>query len=169
MYKKITAALLYSTVLGSSLNAEEKSFLGLEVGYSEVQGERIDSFVNEDKDVSYGIRIGAQKNEWRSTLLYNYYDNSDSDQNVEQILGMADYFFLDNESTFKPYIGANIGYANYESSYVEDSGFIYGGQAGFVINTMGIVDLDFSYRYSLSNTDELDHIGSFIFAMNYNF
>ena len=58
MVKKITIACL-CMVLGSTLNAEDKSFMGLEVGYSEVQGERIDSFLNEDKDVSYGVRIGS--------------------------------------------------------------------------------------------------------------
>jgi len=156
MVKKIVITCL-CIALGSSLKAEDKNFIGLEVGYSQVQGERIDVYQYEDEDISYGIRIGATRGEWRSTLLYNYYDNSDSDQNVEQGLFLADYFLVDNQSSFKLYIGGNIGYANYESSFVDEDAFLYGGQVGFVIDTMEIIDLDFRYRYSLSNTDELDH------------
>lgn len=176
MVKKIGIACLY-IALGSALNAAEisdsQTFIGVEVGYSEVQGERIGLLENTDSDVSYGFRIGAQNTEWRTTFLYNYYDNSDTDQNVEQGLFTLDYFLLGNqsssESMFRPYIGANVGYANYESSFVEDSGMLYGAQAGFVVNVAETVDLDFAYRYSLSSGDALDHVGGFVFAMNYLF
>jgi opacity protein-like surface antigen len=70
-------------------------------------------------------------------------------------------------TSFSPYIGANVGFANYESSFVESDGLIYGGQAGFVVGATENIDIDLGYRYSLSETEELDHIGSFIFAVNY--
>lgn len=172
--KKIAIAGL-CMVLGSSLNAKNMSenevFIGLEVGYSEVQGERIGFFENKNSDVSYGARIGAQSDEWRAMFLYNYYNNSGSDQNLEQGLVTLDYFFMGKDSsedtTFSPYFGANVGYANYESSFVDESDMIYGGQAGLVIDVMESVDLDFAYRYSWSNGDALDHVGGFIFSVNY--
>ena len=179
MIKKIVIAGL-CMVLGSSLNAgeisENKTFLGLEVGYSEVQGERLllgedTYFENTDKDVMLGIRLGIQNEEWRTMLVFDYYDNKDSDQNVEHGLLTVDYFFLGreytSETTLTPYIGGNLGYANYESSFVDASGMTYGAQAGFIVDVSAIIDLDFSYRYSLSTTDELDHMGSFVFAVNY--
>jgi opacity protein-like surface antigen len=179
MMKKITAACL-GIVLGSSLNAAEamstKAFIGLEGGYSEVQGERVllpdnTYFENTGEDAILGFRIGAQNEEWRAALIFDYYDNTDTDQNVEQLLLAVDYMFMGSQyvstTAFSPYIGANIGYANYESSFVESDGMIYGGQAGFVIGATENIDLDFGYRYSLSDTEELDHIGSFIFAVNY--
>jgi len=176
MVKKIGIACL-CMALGSSLNAAEmtdtQTFIGVEVGYSEVQGQRIGTVETTDSDVSYGFRIGAQTAEWRTTLLYNYFDSADSDQNTEQGLATLDYFLLGGQSSsksmFKPYIGANIGYVNYESSFVDEGGMIYGGQAGVVVNVAETVDLDFSYRHSLSSTDALDHVGSFIFSVNYLF
>ena len=168
--KKVATACL-CMVLGSSLNAKNMSenevFIGLEVGYSEVQGERIGLVENTGDDVSYGFRIGAQDDEWRAMFLFNFYDNSENDQNVEQGLLAIDYFFLGDKSTFRPYMGFNIGYANYESTFVEDSGLMYGGQVGFVVVAMDTIDLDFSYRYSLSNASAFDHVGSFIFGIHF--
>ena len=79
MIKKITVALL-CTVLGSSLYADSKPFIGLEIGYATVQGDV--GYVLPDEplrdyegsDVEYGIRLGLQNEEWRTTLSYNYFD-----------------------------------------------------------------------------------------------
>ena len=105
LVRKIAVACL-CLVLGSSLNAKEmlgsETFIGLEVGYSEVQGERIGLVENTGDDVSYGFRIGAQNDEWRTMFLFNFYDNSDNDQNVEQGLFAIDYFFLGEKPSYKP-------------------------------------------------------------------
>ncbi len=53
------------------------------------------------------------------------------------------------------------------NSNVEDSGYLYGGEAGVVLNVLQQVDFDFGYRYSVSDIDKVDDIGSFIFAVNY--
>jgi len=179
MVKKIVIAGL-CMALGSALNAKDmltsKTFLGLEVGYSDVQGERIllpdNTYFDDTGDgAMFGFRIGAQNEEWRTMFLFDYYDNTDTDQNLEQGLLTIDYFFMGSEylseTTFSPYIGANVGYANYESTFVDASGILYGGQAGFVVGATENIDLDFAYRYSLSETEELDHVGSFVFAVNY--
>ncbi len=174
MIKKIAGVLLCTT-LGSSLYAENmttgKGFLGLEIGYATVQGD-IGGFFSEldhkGDAVEYGLRVGAQTSEWRTTLAFDYFDSNSDDQNVEKGYLMLDYFFLqDEKSVFRPFIGLNVGYANYESTYVDESGFLYGGQAGFVVNVAESIDLDLSYRYSLSNADALDHVGSVVFGMNY--
>ncbi len=174
MLKKVAVALL-CTALGSSLQARDdismsNTFIGVELGYVEVQG---DTFTNlsytGDYDIEFGLRIGAEKDEWRTTLLFDYYDSADNDQNVEKALMTLDYYLLNNESIFKPYIGVNIGYGNYESTLVEDSGLLYGGQAGIVINAAEMINLDVSYRHSLSGTDVFDHIGGVTFALDYLF
>lgn len=176
MVKKIAMTLL-CTVLGSSVYAGNfstaKGFIGLEVGAATVQGDKAPDFFNDNFDyegdaIEYGVRIGAQTHEWRTTLAFDYYDSSDDDQNVEKGYLMFDYFFLaDEEAAFKPFIGANIGYANYESTDIEGSGFIYGGQVGFAYNVAESLDLDLSYRYSLSDADALDHVSSIVFGFNY--
>ena len=107
--------------------------------------------------------------EWSRPCIVGDYDCADNDQNVEQLLMTVDYFVLDNDSAFRPFIGLNIGYANYESTFVEDSGFTYGGQIGFVVDVAEMVNIDLSYRYSLSSVDAFDHVGGVIFGVNYLF
>jgi len=187
MVKKIGIALL-CTALGTSLYArddisESKPFIGLEIGYATVQGDVGGFFPGdiirdyEGSDIEFGIRIGAQKDEWRTTLSFNYFDGEEDGkkQNYEKGLASIDYFFLSsNESSLQPFIGVNVGYINYESTNdIDMSGFIYGAQAGVVLSVTDNIDLDLQYRYSLSNATQddhdasLDHIGSIVFGINY--
>jgi len=182
MMKKLAVTLLCMT-LGSTLYASEdiftsKTFIGLEVGYAEVQGAVghmdddtvvIDPNFVGDYDVEFGFRIGAQNDQWRTTFIFDYYDSSDNDQNIEKGYLTLDYFILEKESAVRPYIGVNVGYANYESSYVEDSGILYGAQAGIVLEVAEMINMDLGYRYSLSDIDTLDHIGSVVFGVHYIF
>ena len=171
MVKKIAAALL-CTALGSSLYAgnisEGKGFIGLEVGAATVQGDTLAGFDYDGDAVEYGLRLGAQTDEWRTMFLFDYYDSSSDDQNMEKGFLTLDYFFLqDSASSFRPFIGVNVGYINYESTLVEDSGLAYGGQAGFIVNVSESIDLDLSYRYSLSDMNVMDHTASIVFGINY--
>jgi opacity protein-like surface antigen len=187
MIKKIGITLL-CVALGTSLYAREdislsKPFIGLEIGYATVQGDVGGFFPGdvfrdyEGSDVEFGIRIGAKKDEWRTTLSFNYFDGEEDgkEQNYEKGLASVDYFFLNsNGSKLQPFIGVNVGYINYESTNnIDMSGFIYGAQAGIVVSITDNIDLDLQYRYSLSNATHddrdasLDHIDSIVFGINY--
>ncbi len=171
MVKKIASVLL-CTALSSSLYAgnvsEARGFIGLEVGAATVDADTFYELGYEGDAVEYGFRLGAQTNEWRTMFVFDYYDSSDDDQNMEKAFLMLDYFFLqDDNSAFRPFIGLNVGYVNYESTYVEDDGFLYGGQVGFIVNVAESIDLDLSYRYSLSDANAVDNMGSIVFGVNY--
>jgi opacity protein-like surface antigen len=175
MMKKTAVALLTGMTLTSMVYAEsspgDRKFIGLEIGAGSVQGDTIGAPNHEGDAVEYGIRLGAQTNEWRTTFLFDYFDSSDDDQNVEKGLLTVDYFFYNSgtEMNVRPFIGVNLGYANYESTFFDDSGFLYGGQAGIVIGITPDIDIDLSYRYSLSEIDVMDHAASFTFGVNYLF
>ena len=144
MVKKIGMALLCTAALGTTLSARDdistsKPFIGLEIGYATVQGDiGYEDFFGrpwierdyEGSDIEYGIRIGAKKEEWRTTLSYNYFDGDEDGkkQNYGKGLASVDYFFLSsNQSNFQPFVGVNVGYINYESTNdIDMSGFIYG-------------------------------------------
>ena len=191
MVKRIATVLLCST-LGSILYARDdisqsSPFIGLEIGYATVQGAvynesgvfPIYESDYEGSDIEFGIRIGAKKNEWRTTLSFNYFDGDEDGrkQNYEKGLASLDYFFLfsnQEKNNFQPFIGLNVGYTNYESTgNIDMSGFIYGGQIGILFSVAENIDVDLMYRYSLSNATqedrdaELDHIGSIVFGINY--
>jgi len=173
--KKTVAALLAGMALGSAVYADsapgDRKFIGVEFGAATVQGDTLYAPDHDGDAIEYGIRIGAQSDEWRTTFLFDYFDSSDDDQNVEKGLLTVDYFIYNDQAQLnvRPFIGLNIGYANYESTFFDDSGFLYGGQAGVVIGITPEIDLDLSFRYSLSEMDIMDHTSSFTFGFNYLF
>ena len=171
MVKKIAIALL-CVALGSTVYAREISesqkFIGVEVSITEVQGEQPS---DKSDDVSYGVRLGAQNDQWRTMFTLNYFDSGE--HNVEKLFLSVDYFFMKTDVydsyALQPYLGVNVGYMNYESVGVDASGFLYGMQGGVVLDVMDRVGLDIGYRYSLSSADELDHTGDVVFGLNYQY
>ena len=178
------ATLLLSTLLATTLYGQNevssgKPFFGLEVGYATVQGDvgglLPDSIISnyEISDVEFGVRMGAQQDAWRATFGFNYFDGTEDGkaQNYEKFTGSLDYMFLkSNKSMIQPFIGANIGYINYESTNnIDMSGFIYGVQTGVVLSVTEHIDIDVQYRYSLGvdSEDAFDSIGSAVVGINY--
>jgi len=173
----LTGLVLVSCVLADEITVGEK-FIGLEVGYNKIQGSRymtpgdVDTYFEfyEGEDVEFGVRIGAQNDEWKSTVLFDYFDSQDHDQNTEKLLLLVDYSLWNtqvNDIEIKPYLGANVGYMNYESTLIEESGFLYGTQAGVALSLSEIIEVDLSYRYSLMSMDTVDHTESVFFGLNY--
>ena len=210
MVKKIAIALL-CTALGTSLSArddisESKLFIGFEL-----DGTKTDTSVNffdapnlgydisDNTVIDYGIRLGAEKDEWRTTLLYTY-GNDDKDGHEETMHKgsiLLDYFIWNSGSTdynIKPYLGAHVGYMNYELvdnnlrgtginvTVADDGGVFYGGQAGVAMTFSDMIQIDISYRYSFTALDDmaydeyrspyllessLDNMSSIAFSINY--
>lgn len=176
MMKEMVVAITLGLGLVTASCADDtfssSKFIGVEVGATSLQGDIGGIFATPDNKVNgieYGLKVGAQKNIWRTTLILNFFDKDD--QNTEKFVGAFDYFFLnkhDNVSQMiEPYFGLNVGYINYESTGIDESGLLYGGQAGLVVNLDDSVDIDLSYRYSLSTVDSFDHSGSVILGLNY--
>jgi len=163
-----------SMMIGSSLyaaghNDKVQGFLGLEVGVATVQGERLNDYNHQGDAVEYGVRLGALSDEWRATFTFDYFDSTRDDQNVEKSLFLLDYFFFESDSVIgvRPFIGANVGLINYESTGVDVNSFVYGGQAGILFRVDESVDLDVSYRYSLPRSEHVNNLGSIVFGFNY--
>jgi len=173
MVKKITAVLL-STMIGSSLYAgnydtQSKGFLGVEVGNASIDGDKLDGLKHEGSAVEYGLRFGSQSNEWRATFAFDYFNSTSDDQSVEKGFLMVDYFLFnsDTDLNIRPFVGANVGLINYESTLVDATDFVYGGQAGVILGVTESIDLDLSYRYSLSGSTKVNDLGSIVFGLNY--
>ncbi|CAA6819450.1 MAG: Unknown protein [uncultured Sulfurovum sp.] len=175
MMRKI-GIVLFCTVFVGTLYArditESQKFIGIEAGISEVQGgiaSEIDGSTS--KGTTFGLRVGARAEEWRTLFSVNNFD--DEGRNVEKLLLAVDYLFLGEDAlvdyAMQPYIGLNAGYANYESLGVDEDGFLYGGQAGIIVDIVEELSLDIGFRYSLSSSDALDHTQDIIFGMDYKF
>lgn len=124
-------------------------------------------------DVEFGIRLGAENTEWRSMLLVNYFDSSDDDQEYWKVQGTFDYLLLQDNTSFHPFIGINLGYISYSTSNPtgddDDSGILYGGQIGMLWRAAESLEIDISYRYSFSNADYVNHTEGVVFGLNYMF
>jgi len=179
MLKGVALSLLVCGVAlaggNSELDETSKKIIGVEVGASTIKADTIYSPVisiaesgHESTYAEWGIRLGAEKKDWRTLFVLNYFNNSDDDQKYWKGLSEFDYY-ITNVNGLKPYLGVNLGYMNYESTDIDTSGFIYGGQAGVQFEASENIELDFSYRYSASKMDEVDHTGSFTFGLDYIF
>ena len=170
MLKKITTALLctvYGNLAYADISTSER-FIGVEIASSEVQGEQPSSTSD---GLSFGIRVGAQNEEWRTTIGFSLYDKDE--YSVEKLFLSVDYLFLKygefNNFSIQPYVGMNVGYANYEQGAIDENGLLYGGQAGIIVNVMELIDVDLAYRYSLSSADALDHTSDLLLGLHYHF
>lgn len=173
MLKKLGFVLL-CILLGQTVEArdvtESQKFIGVEVTISEVQGDAVRRLDPESSEgTGFGIRLGAQNEQWRTMFVFNYFDNEG--RNVEKLFLSVDYLFLKSNLTadyaIQPYIGMNVGYMNYEAVGVDESGMLYGGQGGAIFNLTESLDFDLGYRYSLSSSNALDHTGDVVFGINY--
>ena len=205
MVKKIAAACLVMA-LGSTVQAEDVSDSRTFVGF-EVESTKTDNSLDilgvplnfkNDSVVEYGARVGAENNEWRTTLLYTYYNDKSNGEEETMNKGsfLVDYFFWNTEAgevNIKPYIGLHVGYMTYELTSVnvpglvglnttvsDGNGVFYGGQIGVEVLFSEVIGLDFSYKHSLTgvtdtplllpNTEfSLDNMGSVAFSINYFF
>lgn len=209
MIKKITMGIL-AVALTGSLYAENYSvgqtFIGVELGSTEVDSSArfysdgnlpIEFGSKSNSNIEYGFRLGAQNDEWRTTVLYTYYDDEDSGFEDTMHKGSLnlDYFIWSTDAggmKIKPFIGGHVGYMSYESSadtfeslsviLADESGAFYGGQAGVALAVAEMLEIDLSYRYSFTDLDDIsasgpdwysetsvDNVGSIVFGLNYFF
>ncbi|HIQ46878.1 MAG TPA: hypothetical protein EYH57_04570 [Sulfurovum sp.] len=204
MVKKIAAVCLMMA-LGSTVQAEDvsgsRTFIGFEMDNTKTDrsftlqnGPKVNTSTS--NVVEYGARFGAENDEWRTTLLYTYYnDKTDlSEETMNKGSFLMDYFFLTTgtgEVEFKPYIGLHVGYMTYEltdklfrpgenTTVSNGNGIFYGGQVGVEVLFSELVSLDLAYKYSLTGVTDnqltslnsefsLDNMGSITFSINYFF
>jgi opacity protein-like surface antigen len=174
MLKKVVMSGLLAMGVAGSLYAEEgglpssEKIIGIEVGGGKIQADTIlGGYDYTGNDVTYGVRLGAQNTEWRTLLIFDYYDNSDDDQKYFKGLASFDYLLTDTE--VKPYIGLNLGYIDYTSESYDDSGFLYGGQVGLMYRIAENIQIDVTYRYSFVEADHINHTEDIVFGVNYIF
>lgn len=176
-------AIALSGFLYAGNVTEGKKFIGLEISQTYIQADWVGDptvpyVIGAESDaMQFGVRLGAENDKYRTMLLYTYYDDSDREQNIQTGMLTVDYYVMGTEvqeMKIKPFIGINAGYMNYESNdpydqvnNIDESDFFYGGQAGVILGIGDKFDVDLSYRYSLSNMDMVDHMGSIVLGLNY--
>jgi len=178
MFKRFTIASAVLAIVSFAhagadvFDTEDASnpFIGLEIGGTFVQGDTDTAKAYRGKNISVGLRLGAQNEQWRSMVLFDYYNNKTDKQKYERALIQVDYFVMPDTfagTQIKPYVGINGGYANYESKGIDASGVTYGGQFGVQATVSEHIDVDLGYRYSIARQKELGNIGNIALGVHY--
>ena len=165
--------LILSLLSASLAHAEDiyssERFLGIEIGYSKAEYSR-DGITKTNKDPEYGFRLGAQNKEWRTTVIGNL--SRGKNHKYQKAMITFDKFiwqslYEKDHVTFKPYLGGHIGWIKHTADDISENGILYGGEAGITWNVIDEVDFDLSYRYSVTNLDNLDTIDAMTIGLNY--
>ena len=167
--------LLLSSLLILTLSEAKDSFsserlLGIEVGYAGLETKNAIGLAESTKSVEFGFRIGAQNEDWRTTVIGNM-SNSDGHK-IEKAMISFDKFvwqslYKKDDIVFKPYLNGHIGYLKHTADNISEKGMLYGGGAGLVWNVLNEVDFDLGYRYSFTELDKLDSLSTVTFGINY--
>jgi len=171
MFNKIFLATLFAFSLSHAADefASER-LLGIEVGYGNLNTNSA-STESSTKGVEFGFRIGAQNEEWRTTLEANFF--TESGHKYQRVMLQFDRFvwaslYETDSIVFKPYLGGHVGWLKYTDDFsLSDNSLVYGGQAGLAWNVLNEVDFDLGYRYSVVDMPNVDNIGSVNFGVNY--
>ena len=146
-------------------------FLGVQLSGAWVQGTHQTNLNYATRGYGYGVRLGAQNAEWRTMLTADKMNNGKVSYERGEL--HVDYLFQQPEMAamgLRPFIGISGGYANYEAEGgINENGFTYGGEAGIIYDLTENIDIDLSYRYSMSSAAAFDHVGNLGIGINYKY
>ncbi|CAA6822187.1 MAG: Unknown protein [uncultured Sulfurovum sp.] len=171
MYKKIfILAFMSMSTLYAAEDFSSERLLGIEVGYTTTVTNG-DGTQRTERDAEVGVRIGAQNDDWRTTLSARFMKSGGRD--YQKIMLDFDHFVWESlyetdQVVFKPYLGGHAGWLRYTDDIsLSDNGFAYGGQVGLALNVLKEVDFDLAYKYTVTDMEMVDNFGSFVLGVNY--
>jgi len=171
MFNKVFALVVLTMTLSQAVDDfSSERLLGIEVGYGELGTKDAIGLNDTVQSIKFGFRIGAQNEDWRTTLIGNM-SNSKGHQYKKAILAFDKFvwqsLYKKDNIIFKPYLSGHLGWINHETSSVTENGLLYGAGAGVSWNVLREVDFDLGYRYSLTDLDSLKSLSAVTLGVNY--
>lgn len=171
MFNKIFLIIVSAVSLSYSIDDfSSERLLGIEVGYTTASSTNEIGLNNTNSGVELGLKIGAQNEEWRTTIHVSFMKTEG--RNHQKLMLDFDRFvwsslYKTDSIVLKPYLGGHIGWLRYTDDITLDNGLAYGGQLGVSLNVLNEVDFDLGYRHTLTDMNAIDDMGSFVFSVNY--
>ncbi len=155
------------TILFAQQENEQFPFIGATLATHSIDLKSIDQTSSQNETV-LGFRYGKQTLDWRTVFTLS--GNNDFQTFAMEI----DKILLDElfgTPKVRPYLGATIGYLHYdENASLDNDGFYYGGNFGFLIYATATIDVDLSYHYyKISGLDPLDTMQGASLSLHYFF
>ncbi len=132
-------------ILFSNSFSKNAGFLiGGEIGNGKVSVSETDKSGSQD-DTIYSLKIGYFTPHQRFLIKGDTADIKDK-------IDIKTAFFEIDQVFSIVYIGLNLGYISYkEENMIDKSGILYGIQAGFLYQINSFIELEGSFRYSLTS------------------
>lgn len=172
IFKKIFLVIISTLSLSYAVDDfSSERLLGIEVGYTTINSTNEIGFNKTSNNVEFGIKIGAQNEEWRTTIHANFMKAQGRD--YQKIMLDFDRFvwaslYKTDNIILKPYLGAHVGWLRYTDDIaLSDNGLAYGGQMGLALTVLNEIDFDLGYKYTVADIIGVDDIGSLTFGVNY--
>jgi len=173
MFNKIILSMGVFSIL--TLSAQElttnERILGIEAGYTNFKAKNAIGISQSDSNPSFGLKIGVQNDEWRTTLGGDFF-NSTNFKYKRALLSFDRAIWTlrdkENDIDYRPYLGAHGGFMSQNvGADTKTDGMVYGLQGGLTVHTENSVDFDFGYRYSTSNIESFESLDNLTFGVNY--
>jgi hypothetical protein len=160
---------------------EQFPFIGLSVSTQTIGfSDRNNTRGFDTTETGLSLRYGKQTQEWRTIFGADYHTDSYSGVFVEVDKILFDEMF--GTPKLRPYLGMTAGYMYVNETDrvplqpgeseddLEQNGFYFGGNFGFIIYAGDTVDIDISYHYyKIENLDYLDDMHGAEVAVHYFF
>jgi hypothetical protein len=146
--------ILIALMSGSYANDKLYQFMGINSSIDMIDGKT---------NLSFGAKYGQQNGLWRTSL------NLNASADYQAFIVQSDKaIFKEAFKTYqlKPYMGFAFGYMGSSLKGVE-SGLLYGGNLGvnYVFNDR--YDIDFGYRYLVTNGENSAGLNNLILSLHY--
>jgi hypothetical protein len=155
------------TILFAQQESEQFPFIGATLTTHSIDFSTTDHTSSQNETV-LGLRYGKQTLDWRTLFTLSGNDNFTTfSMEIDKIL--LDELF--GTPKVRPYLGATLGYLDYDDDAISDnSGYYYGGNFGFLLYATDRVDVDLSYHYyDVSGLDALDTMQGASLSLHYFF
>jgi len=152
--KVVLSTLFVASSLMADYSFDVTSLIGVEGGYANLDVEKVVNNASSTKKYNMaggGIKIGAQTDDFRVYVGFNYYSANDFDYITTY--GASLEYLIHTSPSFNLFLGVNTGIANMKYLPVSESSFrtvsdpYYGGEAGVDVHLSKSFDLEFGARY----------------------
>lgn len=178
MKKIVLLGLLSVAVMAS----ESGLYVGAEVGSTHTKvSETISGTTSHytSNRISESLQLGYYLNTYSRAYVAYQYIAADTNKDIPQNTNIysVGYDYLFGKSSFKPFVGAILGYSTYKDGYFKVNGVAYGAQAGVDYKLNNNLSVDVGYRYLNSNAEAtyygdkatMDSFQTIFISANYKF
>lgn len=162
MKKLILTFITMATLLVAN-ETQSYPFVGVSL-----TSQSVDVLSDTQQETAFGVRYGKQSVDWRTVFSYDY------SKGYQKLGAEVDKILLDSmfkTAKIRPYTGLSAGVLSLDNDdLVENDGYYWGANVGFILYATDEIDVDVSYHYDkIGNIEKADSMQGASLLMHYFF